>query len=180
MYTSNRRPLLLSATPRGLVRVAYAREDHDRVLQELADRLGARVLTAPEVLAPAAAQLREYFAGERTAFDLPLDRSLSHGFRRLVQERLPGIGYGRTTSYGELARALGRPGVSHDWRPKWADLMQAVTVRRPRKAPHGSPFDRIATPRPSVEAGPKRRRHGVGVGVAGGRDVRRIGSRQEF
>ena len=32
--------------------------------------------------------------------------------RRLVQERLPGIGYGRTTSYGELARALGRPGAS--------------------------------------------------------------------
>lgn len=105
-------PLLLAATPRGLVRVAYAREDHARVLQELADRLGARVLTAPEVLSPAAAQLREYFAGERTAFDLPLDRSLSHGFRRLVQERLPGIGYGRTTSYGELARALGRPGAS--------------------------------------------------------------------
>ncbi|MEX5269968.1 methylated-DNA--[protein]-cysteine S-methyltransferase [Kocuria sabuli] len=102
-------PLLLAATERGLVRVAYAREDHEEVLADLAGRLGPRVLHAPDRLEPAAEQLREYFAGTRTRFDLPLDRSLSHGFRRRVQEHLPGIGYGSTQSYGEVARSVGSP-----------------------------------------------------------------------
>ncbi|MGQ1838516.1 methylated-DNA--[protein]-cysteine S-methyltransferase [Kocuria turfanensis] len=101
--------LLLAATERGLVRVAYAREDHEKVLADLADRLGPRILHAPARLEPAVEQLREYFAGTRTRFDLPLDRSLSRGFRRLVQEHLPGIGYGSTQSYGAVARSVGRP-----------------------------------------------------------------------
>lgn len=101
--------LLLAATEEGLVRVAYAREDHDAVLQDLARRISPRVLHAPVRLAPAVRQLEEYFAGTRTGFDLPLDRSLSHGFRRLVQEHLPEIGYGRTESYGTVARSVGRP-----------------------------------------------------------------------
>ncbi|MFF0988858.1 methylated-DNA--[protein]-cysteine S-methyltransferase [Kocuria nitroreducens] len=101
--------LLLAATEEGLVRVAYAREDHEAVLQDLARRISPRVLRAPARLAPAVRQLEEYFAGTRTRFDLPLDRSLSHGFRRLVQEHLPEIGYGRTQSYGAVARSVGRP-----------------------------------------------------------------------
>ena len=101
--------LLLAATEEGLVRVAYAREDHEAVLQDLARRISPRVLRAPARLAPAVRQLEEYFAGTRTGFDLPLDRSLSHGFRRLVQEHLPEIGYGRTESYGAVARSVGRP-----------------------------------------------------------------------
>ena len=101
--------LLLAATEEGLVRVAYAREDHEAVLQDLARRISPRVLRAPARLAPAVRQLEEYFAGTRTRFELPLDRSLSHGFRRLVQEHLPEIGYGRTESYGAVARSVGRP-----------------------------------------------------------------------
>ena len=40
-------PLLLAATDVGLVRVAYPREDHDTVLQNLADRISPRILHAP-------------------------------------------------------------------------------------------------------------------------------------
>ena len=40
-------PLLLAATDQGLVRVAFAREDHDAVLQSLADRISPRVLPLP-------------------------------------------------------------------------------------------------------------------------------------
>ncbi|MFC4904462.1 methylated-DNA--[protein]-cysteine S-methyltransferase [Kocuria oceani] len=111
-YTTLETPvgtLLLAATERGLARVAYAREDHEQVLADLADRLGPRILHAPARLEPAAQQLREYFAGTRTRFELPLDRSLSRGFRRLVQEHLPEIDYGSTQSYGAVARSVGRP-----------------------------------------------------------------------
>jgi len=102
-------PLLLAATGRGLVRVAYAAEDHDAVLQSLADRISPRVLRAPARLDPAVRQLEEYFAGRRTAFDLPLDLRLAAGFRRDVLTRLREVGYGTTASYAALAAAAGSP-----------------------------------------------------------------------
>lgn len=102
-------PLLLAATPTGLVRVAYEREDFDTVLTHLAGRLGPRVLLAPQRLDPAARQLEEYFAGSRTRFDLALDPSLSSGFRGRVHAYLPQIGYGHTQSYGEVAAQVGNP-----------------------------------------------------------------------
>ena len=52
------------------------------------------------------AQLEEYFAGSRTTFDLPLEPS-GTDFQLSVWELLRRIPYGFTTSYGELARALG-------------------------------------------------------------------------
>ncbi len=55
--------LLLAATGRGLVRVAWASEDHDQVLETLATRLSPRILNAPTRLDPAARELDEYFAG---------------------------------------------------------------------------------------------------------------------
>jgi methylated-DNA-[protein]-cysteine S-methyltransferase len=102
-------PLLLAATPQGLVRVAYEIEGHDRVLDALSQRLSPRVLRAPKRLDAAARELDEYFAGRRQAFDLPLDRSLSKGFRQLVQRHLPEIGYGQTRTYGQVAELVGNP-----------------------------------------------------------------------
>ena len=101
--------LLLAATPRGLVRVAYDIEDHDGVLDLLAQKLSPRVLRAPKRLDAAARELEEYFAGQRQVFDLPLDRSLTSGFRQLVQLHLPEIGYGQTRSYGQVAELVGNP-----------------------------------------------------------------------
>jgi methylated-DNA-[protein]-cysteine S-methyltransferase len=101
--------LLLAATPRGLVRVAYPAQDHEQVLQALAAGLSPRILNAPGRLDAAARQLDEYFAGRRREFDLPLDFGLAHGFRREVLGLLPGIGYGRTASYAAVAAAAGRP-----------------------------------------------------------------------
>jgi methylated-DNA-[protein]-cysteine S-methyltransferase len=101
--------LLLAATPAGLVRVAYDIEDHDHVLDTLSVRLSPRVLRAPRRLDTAARELDEYFGGRRQVFDLPLDFSLSSGFRQLVQRHLPEIGYGQTRSYGQIARLVGNP-----------------------------------------------------------------------
>jgi methylated-DNA-[protein]-cysteine S-methyltransferase len=101
--------LLLAATERGLVRVAYDGEDHDGVLDTLATRLSPRILRAPRRLDDAARELDQYFAGARRTFDLPLDMSLSRGFRQLVQRHLPEIGYGRTQTYAQVARLVGSP-----------------------------------------------------------------------
>ncbi len=102
-------PLLLAATPHGLVRVAYGVEGHDRVLNDLSRRISPRVLRAPRRLDAAARELDEYFGGRRQVFDLPLDLSLSAGFRQLVQRHLPEIGYGQTRTYGQVAQLVGNP-----------------------------------------------------------------------
>lgn len=102
-------PLLLAATERGLVRVAYDREEHDTVLASLAAAVSPRILYAPARLDEVSRQLAEYFAGRRQSFDVPLDFRLSHGFRRSVLAHLSGIGYGRTASYAQVAAAAGSP-----------------------------------------------------------------------
>jgi len=101
--------LLLAATEQGLVRVAYATEDHDKVLTTIAKRISPRILHAPRRLDLAASEIDEYFAGQRRSFDLPLDLSLSTGFRRAVLSHLPDIGYGHTATYAAVAAAAGSP-----------------------------------------------------------------------
>jgi methylated-DNA-[protein]-cysteine S-methyltransferase len=101
--------LLLAATERGLVRVAYASEDLDRVLDGLSRKLSPRILKAPRRLDAAAVELDEYFGRARTRFDLTLDLSLSGGFRQAVQRYLPQIAYGTTESYKQVAELVGNP-----------------------------------------------------------------------
>jgi methylated-DNA-[protein]-cysteine S-methyltransferase len=101
--------LLLAATSVGLIRVAFDREGVDAVLETLADKVSPRILEAPKRLDGAAREFDEYFSGRRRRFELPLDLSLSRGFRRMVLGYLPAIGYGRTSSYGAVAAAVGNP-----------------------------------------------------------------------
>jgi methylated-DNA-[protein]-cysteine S-methyltransferase len=103
-------PLLIAATPLGLVRVAFAGEGHDAVLQTLSDRISPRLLESPAQLDDVTRQLDDYFAGRRHEFDVPLDWQLSRGFRRTVLNHLAtDVGYGTTVSYGSLARLAGNP-----------------------------------------------------------------------
>lgn len=102
-------PLLLAATTRGLVRVAYACEDHDMVLAALAKSISPRILHAPARLDIPAREIDDYFSGLRTRFELALDLRLAHGFRRQVLDHLRDIGYGATQTYAGVAVAVGNP-----------------------------------------------------------------------
>jgi methylated-DNA-[protein]-cysteine S-methyltransferase len=62
----------------------------------------------PPVLREAATQLEEYFAGDRTEFDVPMDLA-GTPFQKEVWAELSRIPYGQAISYGELARRVGRP-----------------------------------------------------------------------
>jgi methylated-DNA-[protein]-cysteine S-methyltransferase len=61
---------------------------------------------------PAARELREYFAGTLTEFTVPVDLSATTPFTRKVLAALRKVPQGRTTSYGEIARRVGRPGAA--------------------------------------------------------------------
>jgi methylated-DNA-[protein]-cysteine S-methyltransferase len=101
--------LLLAATDAGLLRVAFAVEDHDRVLADLATLVSPRILQSSRRTDEVARQLDEYFTGRRRVFDLSLDLRLVSGFRRTVISHLPEIAYGSTLTYAAVARAAGNP-----------------------------------------------------------------------
>lgn len=63
------------------------------------------------VVRAAEQQLREYFAGTRTAFDLPLAPAGTE-FQQKVWSALRRIPFGRVRSYGEIARALHKPAAA--------------------------------------------------------------------
>jgi methylated-DNA-[protein]-cysteine S-methyltransferase len=102
-------PLLLAATPAGVVRVAFADEGHDDVLGHLALAVSPRILRGGSRLDEAARQLADYFAGRRRTFDVDVDLQLARGFRRDVLVHLRQIPFGATESYAVVAQATGHP-----------------------------------------------------------------------
>jgi methylated-DNA-[protein]-cysteine S-methyltransferase len=103
-------PLMVAATPRGVVRVSYSQfRDDDAVLADLARRVSPRVLEAPARLDEARRELDEYFKGHRTEFDLPIDWTLTRGFTTEVLRATAAVGFGETTTYAEVALAAGSP-----------------------------------------------------------------------
>ena len=73
--------------------------------------LGVPASVASPLLDAAEAQLREYFAGTRRTFDLPL-APRGTAFQQRVWAALRAIPYGETCTYGELAAAIGSPSAS--------------------------------------------------------------------
>jgi len=65
----------------------------------------------PRAFGDVVTQLEEYFAGERTVFDLVL-RPTGTAFQRRVWDALSRIPYGETRTYGEIAEAIGQPGAA--------------------------------------------------------------------
>jgi methylated-DNA-[protein]-cysteine S-methyltransferase len=100
-------PLLLAQTPRGLVRLGLPNQDADELLVELAERVSPRVLEAPAPFDRTRRELDLYFDGKLDSFDLPLDWSLSDGFRLRVQRAIAAIPYGETRNYTEMATIAG-------------------------------------------------------------------------
>jgi methylated-DNA-[protein]-cysteine S-methyltransferase len=113
VYTPAESPfgeLLLAATKRGIVRLAFPEEDVDSVLERISRRLSPRIVEAPGRLDRARRELDEYFAGRRRGFDVEIDWSLVGGpFGRKVLRVASEIPYGGVLSYREVASDAGSP-----------------------------------------------------------------------
>jgi methylated-DNA-[protein]-cysteine S-methyltransferase len=101
--------LLVAATTRGLVRVAFPEESIDGVLEGIARRLSPRIVEARATLDPVRRELDEYFAGSRRRFGVALDWALIGPFGRRVLGVTSEIPYGGVLSYAEVAAEAGSP-----------------------------------------------------------------------
>jgi len=90
-------PLLAAVSDRGLAALEFGR-----------GQIPAGWVESDEKTAPYVRQLKEYFAGRRRQFDLPLDLRGTDFQKRCWRELLK-IPYGETRSYADIARAIGNP-----------------------------------------------------------------------
>jgi methylated-DNA-[protein]-cysteine S-methyltransferase len=101
--------LTVVAGPQGLRAVLWPDDDPARVVLDGGiEDVDALALADDDVLRRARQQLGEYFAGERTGFELPLDPA-GTPFQQRVWAVLRTIPYGTTITYGEQARRLDAP-----------------------------------------------------------------------
>ena len=103
--------LLLAATPRGLVTIAFLDQDGelDRVLEQLARKVSPRILASPRRLDASRRELDQYFAGDRRGFDVALDWQLTRGFGRRVLRAAARIPFGSVSTYKRVATEAGSP-----------------------------------------------------------------------
>ena len=105
-------PLLVAATRRGVVRLAYPDEPPEDVVAGLARRLSPRVLEAPERLDDVRRQLDAYFSGTLRGFELDVDLALTRGFVRKVLRATSRIPYGELSTYRLVATRAGNARAS--------------------------------------------------------------------
>jgi methylated-DNA-[protein]-cysteine S-methyltransferase len=100
--------LLVGVSDHGLCRIHFD-PDPERELESLARQFGPRVLRSTQPVERVKLQLDEYFAGTRRAFDIEWDVRPLPAFNQRVLAELARIGYGTTTTYGNLAAVSGSP-----------------------------------------------------------------------
>ena len=98
--------LLLAASEHGLAGAWFEGQAHFDGIAAHWQQDAANVL-----LQNTARQLDEWFAGQRTTFDLPLAPA-GTPFQQAVWRELSRIGFGQTRSYGDIAQALAKPGAA--------------------------------------------------------------------
>ncbi|MGE6107008.1 methylated-DNA--[protein]-cysteine S-methyltransferase [Aeromonas sobria] len=94
-------PLLVAIEERGLCRVDFLAGERPPLIQDAWRQ-------DPQALAPFLAEFRDYFAGRLQRFTLPL-AAQGTAFQQSVWQALCDIPYGETRSYGDIARAIGKP-----------------------------------------------------------------------
>lgn len=103
--------LVLAVSDERLVASSFGSED--AVTERLSKRLSPRVLRQPAKLDPARRELDDYLAGRRAAFETPVSLALVTPFQRSVLEAISTYApYGTTTTYGTLAKGIGKARAS--------------------------------------------------------------------
>jgi len=104
-------PLFVAVSDRGLVGLDFGLSEQEFVAR-VAQRTKATLIRSDDAAAEAMKQVKEYLEGQRTKFDLPLDMSALSEFQRRVLNIALKIPRGKVLTYGDVAKAIGKPQAS--------------------------------------------------------------------
>jgi methylated-DNA-[protein]-cysteine S-methyltransferase len=99
-------PMIVASTDRGIAGVWFEGQKH------MPDHARWQVAADDPLIVRAIAQLADYFAGRRSAFDLPLDLQAGTRFQQSVWRALLAIPHGATTHYSAIGRDIGAPSAA--------------------------------------------------------------------
>lgn len=97
---------------RGLVAIEFPARSADEVAARALEGFSGNIEVDDQAFPELAGDLRRYFAGEPVEFGYALDDRVGTPFQRLVWDCVRSIPYGKTMSYGAVARKIGRPGAA--------------------------------------------------------------------
>jgi methylated-DNA-[protein]-cysteine S-methyltransferase len=104
--------MAVAANGRGVVRVALPGQCKEVAAVAALAASCPPVAAAVRIAGQAEREICEYVAGRRRTFSVPVDLEGLPPFHRTVSEALRRVAYGRTVTYGGLARRVGRPGAA--------------------------------------------------------------------
>ncbi len=100
-----------AVSEQGLVAVSMC-DDPKKFIAEVHKLTGQEPIYRLPKVTEANRQLAEYFSGKRREFDLPIDWSVMSPFQAEALQLVRAVPYGRLTTYGDIAKQLGKPGAS--------------------------------------------------------------------
>ena len=101
----------VAVSPAGLRSLSFAAGPQG-IAPDLETRAGSQQVSPADLARQALDQVREYLAGERRCFELPIDWAQMRPFQQKVLQITAAIPYGEVRTYGQVAGSLGQPGGS--------------------------------------------------------------------
>ena len=135
--------VVVAATSEGVVLVDW---QVDAAVARLRAQVGPEITEGGPLVASAAAELEQYFAGTRRHLGVPVDWRLSRGFAREVRIALTEVSFGETVTYGELAVRVGRPGAARAVGSAMAGNPVPIIVPCHRVLPAGGALGNYSAP----------------------------------
>jgi methylated-DNA-[protein]-cysteine S-methyltransferase len=103
--------LLVAVSEGGVCEIAFARKGSEGFFEELRRR-GFDAVADQDAVASVAAQLRDYFEGRRSSFDVSVDLSGVSPFTQQVLRATAHTPFGQLRTYRDIAREIGKPGAT--------------------------------------------------------------------
>jgi methylated-DNA-[protein]-cysteine S-methyltransferase len=104
-------PLYIAMSDEGIAALGFDDSEQEFLLR-ISTRYQSSIERSRTRVSQAIEQLKDYFAGKRDSFDIPLDLRSLTPFQRMVLDAIQKVPSGETISYGGLARRIGKPGAA--------------------------------------------------------------------
>lgn len=97
---------------RGVVAIEFGEPNRELLVERLSAAVGDGVALEKRSRLRGTTEIAEYFRGRRRTFGVAIDFCLTGSFQRRVLRQLVRVGFGQLTTYGDLARRVGKPGAA--------------------------------------------------------------------